>query len=184
MASLLEEFKAFALKGNVIDIAVGVIIGGAFGKIVSSLVSDVIMPPIGLLTGGVNFNALRWVLQPESQTTAGKTIEAVTLNYGVFLQHLVDFLIVAVAVFTLVRLMNSLQSQLLPFGKQATPPTEATPPTPEETAETKLLSEIRDILNSQSLNNQSLNNRSKTDTTLPAQGANAGHFSASGPAGS
>ena len=89
-SSFLQEFKAFAMKGNVIDMAVGVIIGGAFGKIVSSIVADVIMPPIGLLMGGVNFTDLKWVMKP-AEMVDGKEIAAVTLNYGNFLQATFDF---------------------------------------------------------------------------------------------
>lgn len=101
-SSFLQEFKAFAMKGNVIDMAVGVIIGGAFGKIVSSIVADVIMPPIGLLVGGVNFTDLKWVLKP-AEMVDGKEIAAVTLNYGNFLQVTFDFLTVVAAMLTLTR---------------------------------------------------------------------------------
>src|SRR5665647_1271179 len=99
---LVDEFKAFAMKGNVVDMAVGIIIGVAFGKIIASVVSDVIMPPIGLLVGGVNFTDLKIVMK----AAVGET-SAVTLNYGNFLQSVFDFLIVAFAVFMMVKAMNS-----------------------------------------------------------------------------
>lgn len=101
---MASEFREFAAKGNVVDMAVGIIIGGAFGKIVTSVVNDVIMPPIGLLLGGVNFSALAITMKAATETTA-----AVTLNYGRFIQTVVDFLIVAWAVFMLVKAINSLR---------------------------------------------------------------------------
>ncbi|MDR3630143.1 MAG: large-conductance mechanosensitive channel protein MscL [Desulfocapsaceae bacterium] len=125
--SIIKEFKTFAMRGNVVDLAVGIIIGGAFGKIVSSAVADIIMPPIGLLVGGVNFSSLVITLKE----AAGKT-PAVTLNYGNFLQTVFDFLIVAFAIFMMVKVMNALQSS----EKAATPP-------PKQEV---LLEEIRDIL--------------------------------------
>ena len=129
--SLLKEFREFAVKGNVVDLAVGVIIGGAFGKIVSSLVSDVIMPPIGLLIGGVDFKDLALVLK-EAQDGA----EAVTLKYGAFIQNVFDFLIIAAAVFAMVKVINNLKRAPEPEPeKQAEP-----------SAEEKLLTEIRDLL--------------------------------------
>ena len=97
-STFLQDLKAFAMKGNVIDMAVGVIIGGAFGKIVSSVVADVIMPPLGLLVGGVNFTDLKWVMKP-AEVVDGKEIAAVTLNYGNFLQATFDFLIIAFSIF-------------------------------------------------------------------------------------
>lgn len=97
--SFLKEFKAFAMKGNVVDMAVGIIIGGAFGKIVSSLVSDIIMPPIGLLIGGVNFKNLVIHLKPAEIDPTGKVIEAVNINYGNFIQTSLDFLIIAFSIF-------------------------------------------------------------------------------------
>lgn len=136
-STLLKDFKEFALKGNVVDMAVGVIIGGAFGKIVSSLVADVIMPPVGLLIGGVNFSDLKCVLKegvPATETT--EAVEAVTLNYGMFLQSLLDFLIVAFCIFLFVKLIMSLSKK-----KE-----EAPAPAPEPTKEELLLTEIRDLL--------------------------------------
>jgi large conductance mechanosensitive channel len=130
---LMDEFKAFALKGNMVDLAVGVIIGGAFGKIVNSLVADVIMPPIGLLTGGMDFSNLKYILNEASTKADGTAIEAVSMNYGLFIQQAVDFLIVAFCVFMLIKAMNTLKKQ------QAEAP--AAPP-----AEEVLLTEIRDLL--------------------------------------
>ncbi len=132
--SFLKEFKDFAMKGNVVDMAVGVIIGAAFGKIVSSLVSDVIMPPIGVLVGGVNFTDLAITLK-EAQGDA----PAVTLNYGNFLQVVFDFLIVAFCVFLLVKGINTLTRK-----KKEEPAAPA--PAPESSNEEKLLTEIRDLL--------------------------------------
>jgi large conductance mechanosensitive channel len=129
--SIMKEFKAFAMRGNVIDMAVGIVIGGAFGKIVSSFVADVIMPPIGLLMGRVNFSDLVITLQQ----TNGK-VAAVTLNYGKFIQTLLDFTIVAFAIFMVVKGMNSLKKK-----EEAAPPAPAAP-----TKEEALLAEIRDIL--------------------------------------
>lgn len=127
---MLQEFKEFAMKGNVVDLAVGVIIGGAFGKIVSSLVADVIMPPIGVLMGGVDFTKLGVVLK---EAVDEKT-PAVVLNYGNFIQSVVDFTIVAFAIFMAIKLMNKMK-------KEAPPAEPAAPP-----AQEVLLTEIRDIL--------------------------------------
>ena len=136
---LLDEFKAFALKGNVVDMAVGIIIGGAFGKIVSSLVSDIIMPPIGMLIGGMNFSNLHIVLQKAHMNEAtGKMVEAVTLNYGNFIQTTIDFLIIAFSNFIAIKFMNKLRT------KQEETPAPAAPPAPSK--EEVLLTEIRDIL--------------------------------------
>ena len=110
MGKFIEDFKAFALKGNVVDMAVGVIIGGAFGKIVTSVVNDVIMPPLGVLIGGVNFKDLKLVIKdaiPEQLDEAGNVVQAavaeVTLNYGAFIQNVVDFLIIALAIFFMIK---------------------------------------------------------------------------------
>ena len=136
---MLKEFKEFAMKGNVLDMAIGVIIGGAFGKIVSSLVSDVLMPPIGLLMGKVDFSSLFLNLSgtPQPSLTAAKAAGAPTLNYGVFLQSIFDFIIIAFAVFILVKQVNR-------FKKEAPPAPPAPPPSPSN--EEKLLMEIRDVL--------------------------------------
>ncbi|MFA6780139.1 MAG: large-conductance mechanosensitive channel protein MscL [Paludibacteraceae bacterium] len=138
---ILDEFKAFAMRGNVVDMAVGVIIGGAFGKIVSSVVADIIMPPIGLLVGGVNFVDLRWVIKDAILDPVTKNVvtPAVTLNYGNFLQVTFDFLIVAAAVFLFVKLINSLNRKK---KEEAAPAPAAPAPTKEEL----LLTEIRDLL--------------------------------------
>ena len=141
-STFLQDFKAFAMKGNVIDMAVGVIIGGAFGKIVSSVVADVIMPPLGLLVGGVNFTDLKWVMKP-AEMVDGKEIAAVTLNYGNFLQATFDFLIIAFSIFLFIRLLSKLTTK-----KEAAAP--ATPPAPPApTKEEVLLTEIRDLLKEQ-----------------------------------
>ena len=128
---LLDEFKTFAMKGNMIDMAVGIIIGGAFGKIISSIVSDILMPPIGLLLGGVNFTDLKVVMK-----AATETVPAVTWNYGSFIQALIDFLIIAFSVFLIIKAMNSAKKK-----EEAAP---APPPSPSK--EETLLSEIRDLL--------------------------------------
>ena len=141
-STFLQDFKAFAMKGNVIDMAVGVIIGGAFGKIVSSVVADVIMPPLGLLVGGVNFTDLKWVMKP-AEVVDGKEIAAVTLNYCNFLQATFDFLIIAFSIFLFIRLLTKLTTK-----KEAAAP--ATPPAPPApTKEEVLLTEIRDLLKEQ-----------------------------------
>lgn len=128
---IISEFKEFAVKGNVVDMAVGIIIGAAFGKIVSSLVGDVIMPPIGVLMGGVDFSNLAYILKE----AVGET-PAVTINYGKFIQTVIDFLIVAFAVFMGIKAMNTLKK------KEEEAPAEDPKPSNEEV----LLSEIRDLL--------------------------------------
>ena len=138
-SSFLQEFKAFAMKGNVIDMAVGVIIGGAFGKIVSSIVADVIMPPNGLLVGGVNFTDLKWVLK-NAEMVDGKEIAAVTLNYGNFLQVTFDFLIIAFSIFMFIKLLTKLTEK----KKEEAPAAPPAPPAPSK--EEVLLTEIRDLL--------------------------------------
>lgn len=135
---LLSEFKEFAMRGNVIDMAVGIIIGGAFGKIVSALVSDVIMPPLGLIIGGVNFTDLKITLKHAIMGESGEIISpAVSLNYGNFLQATFDFLIVAFAIFMFIRIINRITRK-----KETEKP--ATPPAPP--ADIQLLTEIRDLL--------------------------------------
>jgi large conductance mechanosensitive channel len=135
--SFFSDFKAFAMKGNVLDMAVGVIIGGAFGKIVSSLVSDIIMPLVSLATGSVSFTELSAELHPAVLDEAGEVVtEAVTLNYGMFIQNIVDFLIIALSIFCVLRLM-------MKFQKKA----EEAPAAPAEPSrEEVLLGEIRDQL--------------------------------------
>ncbi|MCR9260648.1 MAG: large-conductance mechanosensitive channel protein MscL [Pseudomonadaceae bacterium] len=134
--SMISEFKDFAMRGNVVDMAVGIVIGGAFGKIVSSFVADVLMPPIGLMLGGVDFSDLALTLKEAVGDTG-----PVLMSYGVFIQTVVDFLIIAFAIFLVVKAMNSL--------KKEEPPAEPEPepgPSPEQV----LLTEIRDALRSQS----------------------------------
>ena len=133
---VLQEFKEFAVKGNVIDMAVGVVIGAGFGKIVSSLVADIITPLLGLLVGGVDFKQLKITLKD-----APVEKDAVTWNYGSFIQSVFDFLIIASAIFLLVKLINQL--------KRSEPPA-APPPPPPPPAELQLLTEIRDALRAQS----------------------------------
>lgn len=138
---MIQEFKEFAVKGNVVDMAVGIIIGGAFGTIVQSLVSDVIMPPIGLLLGGVDFTDLFLVLRGEGEFATlaeAAAAGAVTINYGVFINNVVSFMIVAFAVFILVKSINRLKRQ---EEKAAPPPAPAAPP-----EDILLLREIRDSL--------------------------------------
>lgn len=107
--SIVKEFKEFAMKGNVVDLAVGVIIGAAFGKIVSSLVADVVMPLIGVVIGGVSFVDLKFTLKDAGVNTAGKAVDAVTLNYGTFIQSIFDFTIIAIAIFSIVKIMNAIK---------------------------------------------------------------------------
>jgi len=130
----VQEFKQFAMKGNVVDMAVGIIIGAAFGKIITSLVNDVIMPPIGLLIGGVDFTDLKVTLKGASVDDAGNAINAVTLNWGTFAQTALDFLIVAFAIFLLIKAINRMKKKEEPAAP------------PEPTKEEKLLTEIRDLL--------------------------------------
>lgn len=131
--SFIKEFKEFAMKGNVVDMAVGIIIGGAFGKIVSSLVTDVLMPPIGMLLGGMDFSSLKFVLKE-----AVENQPAVTIKYGVFINTIIDFTIVALSIFIMIKVMNSLKKK-----HEAAPPP-AAPPKP--TKQEELLTDIRDLL--------------------------------------
>ncbi|MEQ7153767.1 large-conductance mechanosensitive channel protein MscL [Brevundimonas aurifodinae] len=132
---LISEFKAFAARGNVVDLAVGVIIGAAFGKIVTSLVEQVVMPPIGLALGGIDFSNLKWVLAPEDSTT--EAVEEVAIQYGAFINTVIQFLIVAFVVFLMVRAINNLRR-----AEAAKPDPAPAAPTPAEA----LLAEIRDEL--------------------------------------
>ena len=136
MGKFLTEFKEFAIKGNAVDMAVGVIIGGAFGKIVSSLVDDVIMPPIGWLIGGVNFSDLKVTL-PAEKIVGGIEMQSATINYGNFIQTLIDFVIIALCVFLMIKGLNT----ILRKKKE-----ENTAKPAEPSAEVKLLTEIRDEL--------------------------------------
>ena len=129
--SMIQEFKEFAIKGNVVDMAVGVIIGAAFGKIVSSLVADVLMPPIGVLIGGVDFSKLGFVLR-----AATETVPAVVISYGKFIQTLVDFTIIAAVIFMVIKGINNMKKKA-----EEVPAAPSTPP-----AQEVLLKEIRDLL--------------------------------------
>ncbi|MBP5381472.1 MAG: large-conductance mechanosensitive channel protein MscL [Bacteroidaceae bacterium] len=134
----IKDFKEFALKGNVVDMAVGVIIGGAFGKIVTSIVSNIIMPPIGVLLGGVDFTELKVTLK--EAVTEGETVtEAVTLNYGQFIQDVVDFLIIALCIFLMIKGITKLTAK-----KEEPAPEE--PAAPAAPTQEELLTEIRDLL--------------------------------------
>ena len=138
--SFAKEFRDFAMRGNVVDMAVGIIIGGAFGKIVTSVVNDLIMPPIGLLVGGMKFSDLKVTLKDAVVDSAGETVSAaVSLNYGNFIQTTVDFLIIAAAIFAIIKFMNSLKRK---EEVKATPP-------PGPTKDQELLTEIRDLLKKQ-----------------------------------
>lgn len=141
--SLLKEFRDFAVRGNVIDLAVAVVIGGAFGKIVSSFVADVIMPPLGLLVGNVDFSDLAIVLREAEIVEGGEEIAAVTLNYGGFIQVLVEFTIIVFAIFMVVKLINMLKRK---------EEVADTPPPPTVNKQEVLLEEIRDLLKNQSGN--------------------------------
>ena len=152
-STFLQDFKAFAMKGNVIDMAVGVIIGGAFGKIVTSVVNDLIMPTVGMLVGGVNFSDLKLTMKegvPEKLNEAGEVIEAavpaVTLNYGNFLQQTFDFLIIAFCIFLMIKGIAKLNNMKKKEEEAPAEPTPAPEPEPEPSAEEKLLTEIRDLL--------------------------------------
>lgn len=127
----MKEFKSFAMRGNVVDLAVAVVIGGAFGRIVTSLVNDIIMPPLGVLLGGVDFKDLVLILKKGTEE-----VDAVTMNYGMFIQNIIDFIIIAFAIFMIIKGINSLRK------KEAETP--ADPPAP--TTQEQLLTEIRDLL--------------------------------------
>ena len=132
-----QEFKKFALRGNVVDMAVGVIVGGAFGKIVTSLVNDVVMPVLGLLVGRVDLTSLKLVLRQANDTTA-----ELALTYGVFLQNVLDFLIISFSIFMAIRMINKVRRK-----EEEAPPAPEAPPEPS--TEEKLLTEIRDLLKQQ-----------------------------------
>jgi large conductance mechanosensitive channel len=131
--SMLKEFKEFAMRGNVIDLAVGVVIGGAFGKIVTSLVDQIIMPPIGALTGGIDFSDMKWVLKPADNSNPAHKVAEVAIGYGAFINTLIQFTIIAFAIFLVVKAINRLTRR-----QEAAP---APPP-----ADVVLLTEIRDLL--------------------------------------
>ncbi len=151
-----QEFKKFAFKGNVIDMAVGVIVGGAFGKIVSSLVSDLIMPLLGMLTGGVDFSTLKWVMSPAVLDDAGNVVkEEASILYGSFIQNVIDFFLIAISIFLFIKLISKLQRR-----KKEEPAPEPVPakPTTEE-----LLIEIRDLMKAQ--------NETVSETVMEAETA-------------
>ena len=133
--SMISEFKQFAVKGNVIDLAVAVVIGAAFGAIVSSLVADIIMPPIGVITGGVDFTELKLQLTQPVIENGAVVKEGASINYGNFIQTIINFLIIALAIFSMVKAINSMKRK-----------EEAAPATPTPTKEELLLTEIRDLL--------------------------------------
>ncbi len=139
---IVKEFKEFAVKGNMLDMAVGIIIGGAFGKVVSSLVNDVLMPPLGMLIGKVDFTNLKATLQKghdavmEGAAVVAPEVSEVTINYGMFIQNIIDFTIVAFAIFMVIKAMNSLKKKEVEVPAEPAPPSE----------EVELLKEIRDLL--------------------------------------
>ena len=140
MKKFFEEFKQFAMRGNVIDLAVGVVIGGAFGKITTSLVNDIIMPFISILTGGIDFSDWKWVLKEAVLNADGsEAAAAISVNFGSLVAVILDFIIIAFAIFCMIKALNKLQQ------KKAEEPA-APPPPPEPSAEEKLLTEIRDLL--------------------------------------
>lgn len=139
MGKFIEDFKAFALKGNVIDMAVGVIVGGAFGKIVTSLVNDIIMPVVSIITGGDGYKNLKYVITPGKEAVGDiAAVEEVAINYGLFIQNVVDFLIIALCIFMALRYTVKFMKKEEKVEEPA--------PAPEPTAEEKLLTEIRDLL--------------------------------------
>lgn len=141
---LLEEFKKFAVKGNVIDLATAVIIGGAFGKIVSSLVADIVMPLVSLITGGNDFSSWKIILRPEIQDASGAMIKAaLSLNAGIFIQNIVDFLIIAASVFLMIKVILQVKNR---FKKEEVVKEEQVKAESEPRPEIKLLEEIRDLL--------------------------------------
>lgn len=131
---MLKEFKAFALKGNILELAIGVIIGGAFGKIVTSLVNDIIMPLLGVILGRINLSNLKWVIRP-----AEGDITELALSYGAFMQNIIDFLIIAISIFMFTKLLAA-------FKKKEEVKEEVKPEPPKPSKEEELLTEIRDLL--------------------------------------
>jgi large conductance mechanosensitive channel len=133
---MISEFKEFAMRGNVIDLAVGVVIGGAFGKIVTSFVDQIIMPPIGVLTGGIDFAQLKWVLKAADTSDPAHKVAEVAIGYGAFINTVIQFMIIAFAIFMMIKAINRL-------NRRQAPPPPPPPPTPEDVL---LLREIRDSL--------------------------------------
>lgn len=145
MSKFLTEFKEFAMRGNVIDMAVGVVVGAAFGKIVSSLVDDIIMPLVGVATGGMNFTDYKWVIKGAVNDAAGAVITPeVTMNWGAWVQTVVDFIIVAFCIFVMIKFINNLRRKQAKAEEAPAPA-----PVPEPTKEEVLLTEIRDLLREQ-----------------------------------
>ncbi len=149
MKKFLEEFKAFAMRGNVIDMAVGVVIGGAFGKITTSLVNDIIMPVISMITGGLNFSAWKWVLKaaeygPNEAGEMVVTVPEVAMNFGATIAVIVDFIIVAFAIFLMIKTMNKLREATA--KKEEAAAEEAAEEAPAGPTTEELLAEIRDLL--------------------------------------
>lgn len=142
MSDVMKEFKAFILKGNIIDMAVGVIIGGAFSKIVSSLVNDILMPALGAVTGGADFSTLEWVINPAVYDASGAEIKAAAaIKYGSFLQNIFDFLIIGICMFFMIKAVAMVSAKFRHEEQKAEEPAAPAGPTTEE-----LLSEIRDLL--------------------------------------
>lgn len=144
MGKFIQDFKKFAMQGNIVDMAVGVIIGGAFGKIVASLVNDIIMPLLSLITGGDGFTNMKYVITKAVPAADGvNAVEEVALNYGMFVQNIVDFFIIAFSIFVALRVIMKFKKQLVKDEE------EAPAPAPEPTKEEVLLTEIRDLLKEQ-----------------------------------
>lgn len=142
MGKFIQDFKKFAMQGNIVDMAVGVIIGGAFGKIVASLVNDIIMPLISLVTGGTGFTNMKYVITKAVPAADGvDAVEEVALNYGMFVQNIVDFFIIAFSIFVALRVIMKFKKQEVKAEEEA--------PAPEPTKEEVLLTEIRDLLKEQ-----------------------------------
>jgi len=140
---IIEEFKKFAIKGDVIDLATAVIVGGAFGKIVSSLVADIVMPLIGLISGGNNFSAWKIILRPAVMASDGSIIKtALSLNAGIFVQNIIDFLIISISVFLMLKVLLQIKNRLKKEEEDSQPKKSE----PSVSEETKLLQEIRDIM--------------------------------------
>lgn len=145
MKQYWKEFREFAVKGNVIDLAVAVIIGGAFGKIVSSLVADVVMPLIGLIIGGLDFTSWKWILKPEILGEGGSVVKAaIIINIGKFIQNVFDFLVIALSIFLVIKVLANIKQKLLKEEESKEENKESLKPSEEQ----KLLAEIRDILKS------------------------------------
>lgn len=144
MKKIIGEFKEFIARGNVLDMAIGVVIGGAFGKITTSLVSDILMPAISAICGTRDMTALNWVVRPQELNAAGEVVkESITIGFGTFAATVIDFLLIAMVIFAIVKTMNAMKRKL---EKPAEPEVPAPAPEPEPTKEELLLTEIRDLL--------------------------------------